>query len=208
MAIHCINSRNLLDCFAALAMTNGELFRASYRAASTKYWSIAKLNSIEQQKLQAAIRECATHLKRMTYACNNLIDILPLNQSSLSSLNDQQITLLDQYIYRFTKLQDAMGQRLFKYSLTVLQEDAHSMAFIDQLNRMEQLGILQSAHEWQELRQLRNLLAHEYEDNQELRAALINQALDSCAIISCVFTNVKNHMQPYLAPSNLVEKRP
>lgn len=92
----------------------------------------------------------------------------------LNALNDEQIEALDQYIYRFTKLQDAMGERLFKHTLALLAESTRSTAFIDKLNRLEQLGAIESAQAWLDLRQLRNLLAHEYANDDEEKTNAIN----------------------------------
>lgn len=88
-----------------------------------------------KKKLLLAQEECATHLKRMSYAHGNISQFLPVTAQQLNQLNNEQVEALDQYIYRFTKLQDAMGQGLFKHSLAWLAEDIRSMAFIDQLNQ-------------------------------------------------------------------------
>ena len=68
----------------------------------------------------------------------------------------------DQYIFRFSKLQDIMGTRLFSLTLEALAEPATDKAFIDILNRLEKLGILDSAFFWIQLRKIRNDIAHEY----------------------------------------------
>lgn len=127
-----------------------------------------------KQKVMAAQDECATHLKRMAYAYRNISQFLPVDAQQLAQLNDEQIEALDQYIYRFTKLQDAMGLRLFNHTLSLLAENTREMPFIDKLNRLEQLGALESAAQWLELRQLRNLLAHEYASDDQEKAAAIN----------------------------------
>lgn len=132
------------------------------------------MDALLRQKLESAQEECAMHLKRMSYAHGNIRAFLPTDATRLSQLNDEQIEALEQYLYRFTKLQDAMGQRLFKHSLAWLAEDVRSMAFIDQLNQLEKLGAIESAQTWLELRKLRNLLAHEYASDDAEKASAIN----------------------------------
>jgi uncharacterized protein with HEPN domain len=64
------------------------------------------------------------------------------------------------------------------------------MAFIDILNRLEKLRIIDSAQKWIELRKIRNDIAHEYPSNLNERIEGINilfenlttfrQILDRC----------------------------
>ncbi|HKK80987.1 MAG TPA: hypothetical protein VJ909_01990, partial [Prolixibacteraceae bacterium] len=72
------------------------------------------------------------------------------------------ISFIDQFIFRFSKLQDLMGARLFPSILELLAEPVYDKAFIDILNRLEKLHVIESATEWVELRNIRNDIAHEY----------------------------------------------
>jgi hypothetical protein len=45
-------------------------------------------------------------------AQNLLADRFPLLEKDFSNLQEEQIEHIDQFIYRFTKLQDSMGTRL------------------------------------------------------------------------------------------------
>ena len=47
---------------------------------------------------------------------------MPLSADSFLQLNDDEIEHIDQYLFRFAKLQDAIGQRLFKSMLEYLGE--------------------------------------------------------------------------------------
>ncbi|MBS0543668.1 MAG: hypothetical protein JSR40_08025, partial [Proteobacteria bacterium] len=70
--------------------------------------------------------------------------------------------LLDQFAYRYTRLQDDMGARLFPAVLRALGEEVAPMPVLDRLARLEQLGWLPSAEQWLELRRIRNEFTHEY----------------------------------------------
>ena len=50
---------------------------------------------------------------------------------------------------------------------------------LDKLNRLEKLGYLQNAQEWQDIRSIRNKFAHDYRDDSEKNAALINLAIEA-----------------------------
>lgn len=73
--------------------------------------------------------------------------------------------LLDQFAYRYTRLQDDMGARLMPAVLKALGEDIAPLSAIDRFTRLEQLGWLPSADEWLTLRQVRNQFAHDYPDS-------------------------------------------
>ena len=83
------------------------------------------------------------------------------------TLTDSEIRILDQLVFRFGKLQDAIGIRLLPTLLQLLQEWQENEAFLDKLNRAEKLGLLYSVEQWQRLRELRNQITHEYPDNPE-----------------------------------------
>ncbi|MGV8135480.1 MAG: hypothetical protein AB2L20_09720 [Mangrovibacterium sp.] len=105
---------------------------------------------------------CATHVKRMEFARSKVRSFIPLNRDNYYKLDDETIGFLDQYIFRFSKLQDIMGTRLFPMTLEALAEPVADKAFIDTLNRLEKLRILGSAFGWVELRKIRNDIAHDY----------------------------------------------
>lgn len=104
---------------------------------------------------------CALHVKRMEFAKSKVLAFIPLNRDNYYSMDDETVGFLDQYIFRFSKLQDTIGARLFPQILEALAEPVTDKAFIDILNRLEKLGILDSAFNWVQLRKIRNDIAHE-----------------------------------------------
>jgi hypothetical protein len=52
-------------------------------------------------------------------------------------LSDDEVEHVDQFLFRFAKLQDAIGQKLFKTILLFLREDIEEKPFIDILNLKE-----------------------------------------------------------------------
>lgn len=78
---------------------------------------------------------------------------------------------LDAFVARFGRLQDTLGDKLVPELLSHLLE--RTGATLDNLNRMERLGLLASVDDWVEARNLRNRLIHEYmNDLDEFAAAL------------------------------------
>ena len=72
----------------------------------------------------------------------------------------------DQLIYRFSKLQDTMGRKLFRALMDAVGDWNATMTMIDILNWLEKQGLVES-ETWQKFRQIRNEIAHNYDDDPE-----------------------------------------
>jgi hypothetical protein len=88
-------------------------------------------------------------------------------------VNDEEFSeRLDAYSNRFSRLQDTVGDKLLPAVLILVGEPVKTN--IDNLDRAERFGWLNSADEWLALRQLRNKFVHEYiEDIETLVDAII-----------------------------------
>jgi len=103
---------------------------------------------------------------------------LPLDASKYVALSEDEIEHIDQYLFRFAKLQDTIGKRLFKAIFLSLEEDVEDLPFIDLLNRLEKLNILKSKEQWLELRKIQKTLSHTYGDEPEEMSIAINAIFD------------------------------
>ena len=78
---------------------------------------------------------------------------------------------LDAFVSRFGRLQDNLGDKFLPQLLLALAEKPG--AAIDNLDRAERLGWIESVDAWLEIRKLRNQMVHEYiEDLTLLTSAL------------------------------------
>ena len=78
---------------------------------------------------------------------------------------------VEAFVGRFGRLQDTVGDKLLPLFLAALGEK--TAAAIDNLDRAERLGLINSADEWMTMRNLRNQMVHEYvEDPAVLASAL------------------------------------
>lgn len=130
-------------------------------------------------KLDPALRECRLHERRLDYALAQLNGQLPLTAEQWSTLDDETVADIDQLLFRYNKLQDAMGQRLFPAILMLGGDWQDDDTFLDRLNLLEKRGAIPSAERWNELRAIRNQMTHEYPDAPELNAANLNRVVDS-----------------------------
>lgn len=148
--------------------------------------------------IQEILKICDRHADRLRWAVSQLQRHAPFDEQGLSRLTDTEIAVLDQFSVRFGKLQDAMGAKLFPAVLELTKEPGELKAFIDKLNRLEKIGAIPSADDWLLLREVRNTFAHDYPDDPELKAEIINKALDLTASLLDVLDSVKRFVQPYL----------
>lgn len=81
--------------------------------------------------------------------------------------NFEKIKVIDTFIYRFIKLQDMMGDKLFKIFLDEIGEYKDNMSLLDILDKLEKFNIIEDAYSWMEYRKLRNKLTHEYPNNEQ-----------------------------------------
>ncbi len=141
-------------------------------------------------KLIGNIEECNKHIKRMLIAYTRMIDIIPLNSFSYNSLKDDEITYIDQFLFRFALLQDAMGEKLFRNLLINVGENPKTLTFIDLLNRLDELELLEK-DSWFTLRKFRNITTHEYPDLEEEIIDTLNTLVEKTELIYQIFLKVK-----------------
>lgn len=146
---------------------------------------------LEQIKQDKVINECEKHLQRLHYAKNELSTLFPLTQKSYENLTQENIQAIDQFIYRFSKLQDTIGEKLIKMVFALYEENIEKFTFIDILNRLEKANIL-SANHWKELRNIRNELSHNYDDNPLESSIVLNKVFEKEESLEEIYKNIKN----------------
>ena len=127
----------------------------------------------DNARLDTAIAACRQHATRLRSAMDFLAPVMPLDENRMADLDDEGVRGLDQFVYRFGKLQDACGNQLFPALLAVLKEPAHEWSMRDRLHRLEQLGFLSRPDDWDAVRAVRNRLVHEYPDDPARQAAML-----------------------------------
>ncbi len=116
----------------------------------------------KRDKLNESVQLCLIHIGRMSFAWEKVKMHFPLDKEKYLHLQPEELSFLDQLIFRFSKLLDSMGGRLFPAILENLGEEVKELPFIDRLVKLEELKIIPSADEWLLLRETRNLVTHEY----------------------------------------------
>lgn len=133
----------------------------------------------QREALQSIFAIAQIHAKRLKYAMEKIRASFPLSAASVTAISDEQIPVFELYTSRFAKLQDLMGKTLFPKLLDVVGDLTNDMTYLDKLNKLEQLKIIDSSEIWMEMRDIRNHLSHEYPDQPELTAEHLNDAFIS-----------------------------
>jgi len=152
-----------------------------------------------RDKLTETLAICDLHHQRMTFAFQSIEQYWPLTEINLSQLSPIELALFDQLIYRFSKLQDSMGSRLFKQLLEALEEDISGLPFIDILNKMEKLDLLDNAKDWIILRQTRNTVSHEYPFYKEIQIEELNLLPEEVIKLSAIWLRLNEYSIKRLA---------
>ena len=131
---------------------------------------------VYRQKVEDNLREGNKHLLRLENAFTAIEKkySFPMTSVTFKEVLEsvEYLAYSDQIIYRFSKLQDCMGAKLFK-SVLLYEGENINKPFLDILNQLEVIEIV-NVDEWFEIRDLRNEIAHDYEDNEEIAINILN----------------------------------
>jgi len=92
----------------------------------------------------------------LNFSYNSTGHLFPLPED----ISDEDSVHLDAVTSRFARLVDILIQKVFRAIDSTELTDEGSL--IDRLNRAEQRGIIDSAEDWRNIRELRNQISHEY----------------------------------------------
>lgn len=150
-------------------------------------------------RLASALQACVQHAKRLREAMRDLAPHVPAQLADVSHADANLVRTLDQFVYRFSKLQDTAGGQLFPALLAVLGEPIREWSVRDRLNRLEQLRVLPDAAAWDRIRAVRNRLAHEYPDAPERQAAILGLAWDTAPELLALVERVAERARQAIA---------
>ncbi len=131
---------------------------------------------VYKAKVEENLRQASLHLRRLNDAVKQLEKkyTFPIDEQAYEQINNDLVAVAfsDQIIYRFSKLQDTIGAKLFK-ALLLYQGENTNRPFLDILNELEKIGIV-DVEEWFELRDLRNEIAHDYGNDPSEAMEILN----------------------------------
>lgn len=144
-----------------------------------------------KDKLKEAILICKVHIERMSFAHDKIEPFFPLTVHGYSNISPETLSYIDQLIFRFTKLQDCMGAKLFKALLDNLGEETRAVPFIDIVSKLESLNIIDNANDWFVLLEIRNVLADEYPFYTEEIVEGLNLLINRYALLISIWSKIE-----------------
>jgi hypothetical protein len=150
---------------------------------------------LDQERLLTSVQKCRTHLVRIHYATQQIKELFPLTVDKYKNITEANIGNIDQLVFRFTKLQDELGNNTFRFLLEFLKEDITGKLFRDILNTLERLQIIDSSDTWLSLRELRNDLAHDYPIMIDETIDKLNYLVLQLPLIENILKNIEHQVK-------------
>ena len=94
------------------------------------------------------LHECNQHKKRLLGAKNRLKDYIPLSVERYNILDEVYISTIDQMIFRFSKLQDLLGSKIFRAYLESAGFVVEEKSFNELLKELEKEGDMQGKFQY------------------------------------------------------------
>ncbi len=155
------------------------------------------LDDANIDKLNKILKLLEINFERLNYSYSRIDLLLPFNAFKIENLEAEQISFIDQYIFRFSKIQDIMGEKLFRMILESVDEKTESMAFIDILNKLEQLEVFPDKTVWLYLRKLRNEVSHEYPMVDEEAVIALDSLFNSKGKLEFYYKSCIDYLKKY-----------
>src|SRR5690554_6254435 len=104
---------------------------------------------------------------------------------------------LEAFVSRFSRMQDTIADKLIPRWLQSLAERTGSQ--IENLNRAERLGVLESTEAWLAARKLRNQLVHEYMEEPEAFAKALGAAREFTLMLLETYNRLREYADKRMA---------
>jgi len=146
------------------------------------------------ERLRFLIRVVQKELKHLKYSQSQVFD-LPFTPARAALLEHDPVLAekVEAFSSRFCRLQDTLGDKLLPAWLRLLGERLGSV--IDNLDKAEKLGVLPSADDWLEYRQLRNQMVHDYIEDMTILAQALQAANEKVAFFEVVIDSLLADIQ-------------
>jgi len=147
--------------------------------------------NLENLKLEKILNECDKHLQRINEAYGDMSAFMPLTAAKYANLSKDEAQAIDQYLYRFSRLQDTMGEKLFRVLLSRFEENTDKLPFLDVIKKMEKYVAIDITNEWLDLRKIGNQSAHDDEDDAIEIANILNLIYAKKEVIEGIYLTLK-----------------
>ena len=145
-------------------------------------------------RLKGYLEEARVHIERLNELLEEVKTIYPLTVDRFLTLNSYQKNMLDALAFRFSKLQDLVGAKIFREFLNEVGFVTEGRSFMEILREIEKEGII-DVDTWSEFRKARNLIAHDYPYDVEEKVEAINYLVERIPVLMEVVKRIEGKVE-------------
>ena len=140
------------------------------------------------QLIQAKLRHLARMQEYLGFSLTQVKKVLPVQD--WNALTPNQHESLAAFRVRFSEFQEHLGKAM---RAVAIEEEQEVERFGAVLAFMERLKVLDSAEHWKLIRELRNAVNHEYEDDTARLAEFFDLLSEEAPTLMGYFTRLQDH---------------
>ncbi len=142
------------------------------------------------KKLELHLEESTIHIDRLLDVLNILEKLYPLDTRTLKVISTENKDKLDVLAFRFSKLQDLLGTKIFREYLSVLQYPVEDKNFLELLKELDKEKII-DLDIWSEFRGVRNSISHDYPFEEDEKIEAINYLIKNVKYLIDITKKIK-----------------
>ena len=146
------------------------------------------------QKFLLHLEEAAVHINRLQEILPTLKKMYPLSIENFSALSVEEQDKLDVLAFRFAKLQDLLGTKIFREYLSALQYPVEDKNFLELLKELDKENIL-DIDLWSEFRGVRNSISHDYPSEEEEKVEAVNYLVEHIEKLIEITQNIRKNFE-------------
>ena len=144
-----------------------------------------------EERLKIHLKEAKLHIERLNEILSYLKDFYPLDIDSLEEIDRDK---LDAFAFRFAKLQDLLGAKIFREYLEYVNFLTQDKNFLELLKELNKEGVL-NIDKLAEFRSVRNSIAHDYPYDESEKIEAINYLIKNIDYLFKVTKNIEDKIE-------------
>jgi len=146
------------------------------------------------KKLELHLEESSVHIERLLDVLRVLEKLYPLTTSKLETITSANKDKLDVLAFRFSKLQDLLGSKIFREYLAFLQYPTEDKNFLELLKELDKEKII-DIDIWSEFRGVRNSISHDYPFEEDEKLDAINYLIKNVKYLIDITNKIKDNFE-------------
>jgi len=147
-----------------------------------------------EKRLELHLEESNIHIDRLNDVLKTLKHLYPLTVDKLEMIPVEIKDKLDVLAFRFSKLQDLLGSKIFREYLVVLQYPTEDKNFLELLKELEKEKLI-NIDKWSEFRGVRNSISHDYPSEEDEKIEAINYLIENVEYLINIIKKIKEKFE-------------